>query len=86
MNGNRFLARRVTPALGLAAGQADRYLDPYGERQRAVWAEFKAEMAAVGFGPLERELLVDAARAMFVAIVEMSAELSAVSARAGGDS
>jgi heme oxygenase len=93
MNGNRFLARRLGPALGLSAGQGDRYLDPYGERQREVWARFKQEMAQVGFAVDERDVLVEAAREMFAAITDLSAELAsgaagapALSARAGGDS
>jgi len=87
MNGNRFLARRLGPALGLAAGRGDRYLDPYGERQREIWSRFKQEMVRVAFGPGDRELLVDGAREMFRAIAELSAELAgALSAPAGAGS
>jgi heme oxygenase len=87
MNGNRFLARRLGPALGLTAGRGDRYLDPYGDRQREVWSQFKEEMARVGFAPADRELLVDGAREMFRAISELSVELAgALSAPAGAGS
>jgi heme oxygenase len=87
MNGNRFLARRLGPVLGLTAGRGDRYLDPYGDRQREIWSQFKQEMLRVGFGPGDRELLVDGASEMFRAISELSAELAgALSAPAGAGS
>ncbi len=75
-NGNRILARRLLPALGLEAATAGRYLDPYGDRQREVWARFKAEMQEVAFSPAEQDLLVDAARELFAAIAELSGELA----------
>lgn len=87
MNGNRFLARRLGPALGLTAGRGDRYLDPYGDRQREIWSQFKQEMLRVGFTPGDGELLVDGAREMFRAISELSVELAgALSAPAGAGS
>jgi heme oxygenase len=76
-NGNRILARRLLPVLGLDAGTAGRYLDPYGERQREVWAQFKADMGAVALDAAESDLLVEAARELFAAITELSAELGA---------
>ncbi|MFN7941814.1 MAG: biliverdin-producing heme oxygenase [Thermoanaerobaculia bacterium] len=81
-NGNRILARRLLPALGLDAGQAGRYLDPYGERQREVWAKFKQDMQAVGFPPAECAVLVEAAREMFAAIADLSGDLSRLPAPA----
>jgi len=78
-NGNRVLARRLLPALGLEPGVAGRYLDPYGERQRETWTKFKDEMRTVELTAAESELLVDAAREMFGAISEISSELSSPS-------
>lgn len=75
-NGNRILARRLLPALGLDAATAGRYLDPYGERQREVWARFKEEMQAVELAPAERDALVAAARELFAAIGDLSIELN----------
>jgi len=85
-NGNRILARRLLPALGLEAETAGRYLDPYGERQRETWALFKREMQEVELTAAESDLLVDAARELFAAISDLSAELAEVpgAAAAGG--
>lgn len=74
-NGNRILARRLLPALGLDAG-AGRYLDPYGERQREVWARFKSDMQEIDLSAAEQDLMVDAARELFAAITELSIELA----------
>ncbi|MEZ5331904.1 MAG: biliverdin-producing heme oxygenase [Thermoanaerobaculia bacterium] len=79
-NGNRFIARRLLPALGLQDGSAGRYLDPYGDRQRELWAGFKAAMGEVPLSASEIDLLVDAARRMFAGIGALSGDLEAVSA------
>lgn len=75
-NGNRFIARRLLPALGIAHGQGDRYLDPYGEAQPAHWARFKQDMETVGFAAPQADLLVAAARRMFAGIAAISDELA----------
>jgi heme oxygenase len=77
-NGNRILAKRLLPSLGLEAAQAGRYLDPYGDRQRETWARFKQAMQAVGFSAAECALLVEGAREMFAGVAEISADLSAL--------
>lgn len=74
-NGNRVLARRLLPALALDTA-AGRYLDPYGERQREVWARFKAEMQEIEFTAEDENLLVAAARDLFAAISDLSGELA----------
>jgi heme oxygenase len=75
-NGNRFLARRLRPALGLEPGAGDRYLDPYGEAQTERWRRFKADMTGVEYTDAEIDLLVAAARDMFAAIRDLSRELA----------
>jgi heme oxygenase len=74
-NGNRFIVRRLIPALGLADGRGHRYLDPYGDSQPLVWSRFKQDMDAVGFDEAQADVLVAAARRMFEAIGEISDEL-----------
>lgn len=74
-NGNSFIARAVRPALGLEPGSGDRYLDPYGERQRAVWASFKEAIDGQEFSTAEQDAMIEAAREMFASISELSAEL-----------
>lgn len=79
-NGSKHVAIAVRKAYGLTAGQGDRYLDPYGERQRELWAEFKRDMEAVGFDDAQAAALVDAARAMFAAISAIGDDLMAQAA------
>lgn len=74
-NGSRFIARAVRRSLNLTPGRGDKYLDPYGDEQRALWAEFKADMGAVPFTPEQIQTLVDAAREMFDAISRISDDL-----------
>jgi heme oxygenase len=74
-NGNAFIARAVRPALGLEPGAGDRYLDPYGERQRAVWAAFKSGLDAQAFASAEQDAMIGAARDMFEGISMVSQEL-----------
>lgn len=76
-NGNRFIARQLVPALGLAPRRAVRYLDPFAEAQPAKWAEFKAAMGTIPFDPAQIDLLVAAARRMFEGIGELSDQLVA---------
>ena len=74
MNGNRFIVKalRQTPA-------AERcnftYFDPYGDEQRARWADFKARLDAVELQEGQQEMLVAAALGMFDGIAEMSREI-----------
>ncbi len=81
-NGNRFIARQLVPALGLAPRRADRYLDPFADAQPVKWAEFKAGMTAVGFATAQIDVLVAAARRMFEGIGELSDQLMASQAQA----
>ena len=75
-NGNRFISRKLLPSLGLSRDHGGRYLEPYGDEQPAVWRTFKADMSAIDFSPAEIDGLVDAAREMFSAIGDLSAELA----------
>lgn len=79
-NGNRFIAKRLVPALELGETGWS-YLDPYGESQREKWGAFKRDMDAVGFETEQADALVAAARRMFQGIGEISVELSASRAR-----
>ena len=75
-NGNRFIAMAVRKGLGLAPGRGDRYLDPYGERQRPLWQQFKDDMNACEFTPTEQERMIAGARAMFAGIARLSDDLA----------
>lgn len=74
-NGGRFLARVLRQAWGLD-GRGLRSLDPYGERQRERWADFKRDMDALTLDTRERNAVVDAARSMFEGIAEISDQVA----------
>jgi len=79
MNGNRFIARVLTPALKISATT---YLDPYGEEQRRVWGAYRERMNAAGFDASQADRMVAAAREMFSTIAELSDQLIAEPAQA----
>lgn len=84
-NGNRFIARRLLPALGLDGAAGGRYLDPYGPRQRELWQAFKESMGRIPFSAGEIDALVAAARELFSAISALSGDLEAHAAAAPAD-
>jgi len=75
------VARAIRRALNLTAGTGDRYLDPHGPEQRPIWAAFKARMDGEQWTSQQRDDMLAAARMMFSAIVDLSAELEAVRQR-----
>src|SRR5690606_30089265 len=77
-NGNRFIARAIRSGL---PGAPTRYLDPYGEAQRPMWAQFKTDMEAVSFDAAEQDRIVAAAQEMFAAVGGVSRELARAEAR-----
>lgn len=75
MNGNKFIAMAVRKGMDVRPGEGDRYLDPYGEGQRAVWAAWKAEMGERAFTPSEVDAMVRAACDMFDGVSKISEDL-----------
>lgn len=71
-NGSRFIARAIRGAFRLTGSNGVRYLDPYGDRQREVWAAFKAAMDAESFTAAEMHAMVEAAKEMFQGITAIS--------------
>ena len=78
-NGNRFIAKRLREVYELEPGTGDRYLDPYGDRQREIWKRFKEDMGGDELSAEDQDLLVASAREMFQAIHDISNELEATS-------
>ena len=76
-NGNRFIARAIRGAFRLSGAEGLRYLDPYADRQREVWAAFKTAMDAESFSEADAHAMVDAAKAMFEGITAISQDLVA---------
>jgi heme oxygenase len=74
-NGGKFLARVLRKAWNLEDhGLA--YFDPYGEDQPAIWSAFRTEMDDLELDARQRDAILDAARATFRAIAEVSDEVS----------
>ncbi len=74
-NGNRFIVRALRPALRLEPGTGDRYLDPYGDEQPALWASFKERMGGLGLDADVCDRIVVAAERMFEGVIEISDDL-----------
>lgn len=75
-NGNTYIAKALRKSLSLPIGSGDRYLDPYGDGQRAAWAQFKADMDAASFSREQADSMVVAARRMFQAVGDISDDVS----------
>jgi heme oxygenase len=74
-NGARFIARALRGAWRLQGLDGTQYLDPYGEQQRERWAEFKDTMNAQEFTEEEGNRIVEAAKATFLQIIELEADV-----------
>lgn len=74
-NGGKFIAVNVRKALDLTPGQGDRYLDPYGEKQHALWAAFKADLDGAATEPDALERLLDGAVRMYEGILAIGDEI-----------
>lgn len=69
-NGGRFIAMAVRKGLGLDGDRGTRYLDPYGEAQKARWGAFCAAMSGLASDDETDERVVLGAEAMFRLIIE----------------
>lgn len=74
-NGSRFVAKRLMGAYSLKPGPGLRYMDPYGDQQRAVWMAFKAAMNEQRFSEDDTIAMVGTARLTFVGIMSLGEEL-----------
>lgn len=77
-NGNKFIAKALGRSLGLNGIEGMKYLDPYGDQQRPLWAAFKDDMNGCGFTPGQMRTLAEAAMKMFRGIGAISAEMSSL--------
>jgi len=74
-NGGRFLAQALRKSWNLDGGGVE-YFDPYGDRQRLLWAAFKREMDEASFEPRHQDAIVELAKRTFDAIAEISDEVA----------
>lgn len=73
-NGNHFVAKKLRATMNLPERDGTRHLDPYGPAQRARWDAFKTKLDELPFTPAQRDALVETARSMFRAIIDLHAE------------
>ena len=74
-NGGRFLARALRKSWNLD-GEGLSYFDPYGDQQPQKWAAFRREMDEASFEADQEEAIIEMAKATFLAIAEVSDEVS----------
>jgi heme oxygenase len=77
MNGNKYIAKALIRTL---SAPAIKYLDPYGDDQRAVWAAYRERMNALTLDESASTRIVVSARSMFESISAISDELISVKA------
>jgi heme oxygenase len=77
-NGGRQIAKRARLAYRLPAGHGVAYLDPYGEKQRQRWLDFRVDMEATGFELEETAVIADASRLMCRSVIAVMDEILAV--------
>lgn len=70
-NGNRFVARVVRKAYTLGEHEGTRYLDPFGDAQRASWVEFKAALDAMPFDASEQDQVFQGTRAAYLYAINL---------------
>lgn len=76
-NGGRYIARSVRRALAIEPGRGDLYLDPHGETQPALWAQYRREMDAITFAETDVEAMIAAAKRMFQAAARIGDDVLA---------
>ncbi len=70
-NGSKYISNALRRAYNLNNGDGTRYFDPYGDRQREIWQEFKQSAANITPSPKQRTRIVDAASETFLAVMRI---------------
>lgn len=74
-NGAKFIAKALRGAWRLQGLDGTQYLDPYSDKQRERWAEFKGAMEAQEFSKEDGDKIVEAAKATFLQVIEVEADV-----------
>jgi heme oxygenase len=77
-NGNIFIARKLQETWKLESVDGLSHLAPYGDRQRAMWGQFKTTLDGLDLAPADRDEIVAAGREMFQAIIDVNAEVASI--------
>lgn len=81
-NGNKFLAKALSQAFGGSSGLS--YLDPYGDRLRERWTEWKRRLDQLQLSQADVTRVIDAAKAMFEGLIAVMDSLCAGNPNAAG--
>ncbi len=81
-NGAKYIAMALRGAWRLEGEDGTRYLDPYGDEQRQKWSDYKSAMEQLEFTPEEGDKIVEAAKATFLQIIDVEAEIYPETVRA----
>ena len=77
-NGNKYISKKLIPALGLEEGKALGFLDPHGDEQRTKWNRFKETLNELDLSEEEEATCVESAQETFRMIMNISSELNTV--------
>jgi heme oxygenase len=83
-NGGVYIAKALRQAYGFEGDAGTKYYDPYGAKQRELWASYKQEFDALEVSEVERDAMVAAARDVFRAMSEIGDDLVTLESRAAG--
>ncbi len=70
-NGGKYIAKGLSRVYDLNDGKGLKYLDPYGDNQKAYWQEFKSSMEATNLSDDDQNAIVKAAKDTFGAILRI---------------
>jgi heme oxygenase len=76
-NGASMIARMVADAYDATRQAGLSYLDPHGDQQRPLWAQFKQTVNEISLEDNERAVIVDRADRAFVLVTALDKELYA---------
>ncbi len=75
-NGSKYIGMSLAKTFGWRPGGPGlRYMDPYGDQQKAYWQAFKDDMGEVEFSDGDIEKLVEAAKSMYGIVASISDDL-----------
>jgi heme oxygenase len=77
-NGARYISMALRKVFGFEGTFGTRYLDPYGEAQRGLWAGFKDAVNAMAFTEAEQDAMVQAAKDTFNLLADVDEAIYAV--------
>lgn len=75
INGSRFIAVALRKVYELSGSDGTQSLDPYGDRQVAVWKRWKHDLDALGLTGDDRAIVIASAETMFKALVAIFDDL-----------